>query len=360
MALKFVDVYSGSGVALATEPNSQGTIVKMTQGLGYVNPIANAQYAAAKKAGRLLGAYHYAGGNDAKKEANYFINNIKNYVGEAVLILDWESYQNSAYGSKTWAKTFTDEVHRLTGVYPLVYASITALSQVASCASTCGLWVSGYPTNNHSWDVPDFNAYCKRFGYSIAPWDTYTLWQFTGGDIDRSVAAVDAEGWKNIANPSGKASSAPAPAKPAAPKPAAYSTSGKSLETIASDVVAGKVGSGSARQSALGGLFNSVQAIVNERLKAISATDSHKALAKEVLAGRLGNGDTRNKLLGSYYNAVQAIINGSAAPARYYTVKSGDNLSTIASRLGTSVSALVSKNNIANPNLIQVGQKLYY
>lgn len=358
MVLKFVDVYSDSGVALATEPNSQGTIVKMTQGIGYVNPIANAQYAAAKKAGRLLGAYHYAGGNDAKKEANYFINNIKNYVKEAVLILDWESYQNSAYGSKTWAKTFTDEVHRLTGVYPLVYASITALSQVASCASTCGLWVSGYPTNNHSWDVPDFNAYCKRFGYSIAPWKTYTLWQFTGGDMDRSVAAVDAAGWKRIANPDGAKAPAKVEAKPVlAP---AYSISGKSLSTLANDVIAGKIASGNPRKNTLGNLYNSVQAIVNQKLGAASSSQVVSTLKAEVLAGHLGNGNARHDLLGSYYQAVQNAINASAAPARYYTVKSGDNLSTIASRLGTSVSALVSKNNIANPNLIQVGQKLYY
>ena len=356
MALKFVDVYSGSAAGLEVNPNAQGTIVKATQGTSYVNPRCNGQYANAKKAGRLLGIYHYASGGSPVEEARYFINNIKNYVGEAVLILDWESYQNSAYGSTIWSKQFTDEVHRLTGVYPLVYASISALGQVASCASTCGLWVSGYPTNNHSWDVPDFNAYCKRFGYSIAPWKTYTLWQFTGGDMDRSVAAVDAAGWKKIANPSGKADPTPAPSKPS--KPAGYSIAGKSLEQLATDVVNGKVGSGASRQSALGAFYNSVQAIVNERLKSISATESHKILASEVKAGRLGNGDTRKHLLGSYYNAVQAIINGTST--RYYTVVSGDTLSGIASKLGTTTSALQSKNGIKNANLIYVGQKIAY
>lgn len=41
-----------------------------------------------------------------------------------------------------------------------------------------------------------------------------------------------------------------------------------------------------------------------------------------------------------------------------YTVKSGDNLSTIASRFGTTVQAIVSLNNLANANLIYVGQQL--
>ncbi len=42
----------------------------------------------------------------------------------------------------------------------------------------------------------------------------------------------------------------------------------------------------------------------------------------------------------------------------YYTVKYGDNLSTIASRLGTSVSQLVALNGLSNPNLIYPGQTL--
>ncbi|MDG4974316.1 GH25 family lysozyme [Lactococcus lactis] len=43
-----------------------------------------------------------------------------------------------------------------------------------------------------------------------------------------------------------------------------------------------------------------------------------------------------------------------------YTVRSGDNLSSIASRLGTTVQSLVSMNGISNPNLIYAGQTLNY
>lgn len=41
-----------------------------------------------------------------------------------------------------------------------------------------------------------------------------------------------------------------------------------------------------------------------------------------------------------------------------YTVKSGDTLSAIARRYGTTVAAIVAENNISNPNLIYVGQVL--
>ena len=42
----------------------------------------------------------------------------------------------------------------------------------------------------------------------------------------------------------------------------------------------------------------------------------------------------------------------------YYTVRSGDSLGVIAERYGTSVSAICSANGISNPNLIYVGQRL--
>lgn len=52
-------------------------------------------------------------------------------------------------------------------------------------------------------------------------------------------------------------------------------------------------------------------------------------------------------------------VNGSASAASvYYTVRSGDNLSAIASRYGTSYQSIANLNGLANPNLIYVGQTL--
>lgn len=44
--------------------------------------------------------------------------------------------------------------------------------------------------------------------------------------------------------------------------------------------------------------------------------------------------------------------------AKTYTIKKGDNLSSIAKRYGTTVGSLASKNGIKNPNFIKIGQKL--
>lgn len=53
-------------------------------------------------------------------------------------------------------------------------------------------------------------------------------------------------------------------------------------------------------------------------------------------------------------------VSGQPTIMSVYTVRSGDNLSTIASRLGTTVSHLQSVNGIRNANLIYAGQTLRY
>ena len=86
-------------------------------------------------------------------------------------------------------------------------------------------------------------------------------------------------------------------------------TNGLGIEQLATNTVNGKYGNGEERKKKLGKLYNSVQTVINERYKAISASESHRLLAKEVLKGNLGNGDERKRNLGSYYNTVQGLIN---------------------------------------------------
>ena len=88
-------------------------------------------------------------------------------------------------------------------------------------------------------------------------------------------------------------------------------------------------------------------------------------IADEVIAGQWGNGAGRKKRLtdaGYDYNAIQKRVNelcGAKKPtAVYHTVKSGETLSGIASKYGTTYQQLAKMNNISNPNLIYVGQRL--
>lgn len=195
MTLLSVDVYSGSADSIVRDPNAKAVIVKATQGTGYVNPKCNHQWDLAGQLGRKRGLYHYAGGGNPVSEARYFIDNIKNYVGQGILILDWEKGQNQSWGNPNWCKQFANEVHRLTGVWPLIYVQESALNQVANCASTCGLWVAKYPSMHwYSWTVPNMAVSSGAFPFIAG-------WQFTGDNMDRSIWYLDEAGWDKYAKP---------------------------------------------------------------------------------------------------------------------------------------------------------------
>ena len=86
-------------------------------------------------------------------------------------------------------------------------------------------------------------------------------------------------------------------------------------------------------------------------------------LANEVIQGLWGNGEDRyNRLTnaGYDYNAVQNRVNEilGGGSGEYYTIQSGDTLSEIAERFGTSVSQLCAWNGISNPNLIYAGDTI--
>lgn len=215
MPIYAVDVYSDSNDSIIRDPHAQAVIVKATQNTGYVNPKCNHQWELAGQLGKLRGLYHYAGGSNPETEAQYFINNIKNYVGQGILALDWEKAQNSAWGDPTWAKRFVIEVHRLTGVWPIIYVQESALWQVANCADVCGVWVAKYYSMQwYNWSLPNMSVSSGAFAF-------LTGWQYTGGDMDRSVFYLDEAGWKKLGNPDGNSSTSTpeVPKKPAESKP---------------------------------------------------------------------------------------------------------------------------------------------
>lgn len=85
-------------------------------------------------------------------------------------------------------------------------------------------------------------------------------------------------------------------------------------------------------------------------------------IANKVIRGEYGNGQERKTKLeseGYNYDEVQAKVNELMGVSSVtYKVKSGDTLSEIAQKFGTTVSNLASLNNIKNVNLIYVGQIL--
>lgn len=169
-------------------------IVKATEGIGYKSPVFEQQIDKAKKAGKLIGAYHYASGGNPEAEALHFYNAIRPYIGTAIPVLDWESGSNSSWNNNYWCKRFAESFYSHSSVWPLIYIQASAISQAANCAKLCGLWIAGYPDSS----VKTF----KRIPmpYKFAPWEAWTIWQYTStGGVDRNVANINAAGWYKIA-----------------------------------------------------------------------------------------------------------------------------------------------------------------
>lgn len=135
-----------------------------------------------------------------------------------------------------------------------------------------------------------------------------------------------------------------------------------SASTLASEACTGKYGNGDDRKRALGTRYDEVQEKINAML-GVNKKKSVSEVAKDVIAGKYGNGATRVKMLeaeGYDADKVQAEVNKQlgVTSSVYYTVKSGDTLSGIAAKYGTTYTKLASMNGIRNPNKIYVGQKI--
>lgn len=96
---------------------------------------------------------------------------------------------------------------------------------------------------------------------------------------------------------------------------------------------------------------------------------TNEQIATEVINGSWGNGEDRKRRLadaGYDYSVIQAIVNQrlgvNKVPAkRYHTIAKGDTLWSIAKKYygnGNRYPEIAKANNIKNPNIISVGQKI--
>lgn len=365
--LNILDIASHQAGFDPTKVAADGIIIKVTEGTGYVNPYWKQWADATLKSGKLLGLYHFARTSDPVKEADFFLSKVGDYIGKATLHYDFEADGLNNASGVSKGKQWLDRVYDKAGVRGFIYTSLSWENSLnfSGISANHALWVAQYNNMNVQ------NGFIKPNMYgSVKGWKggsamhQYTStgrlngWKGSSANnwnpnLDFSIFYGDKVAWSKYAK------SVKSPSKPSTPpsKPAVtYSTAGKSLEQIANDVIAKKVGSDPTRSKLLGKYAIGVQAIVNRKLAGASVNITNIILANETKANRYGSGDTRKKLLGSYWSGVQAIINKGAAT--YYTVKSGDSVSAIAAKYKTTVANIVKLNSLKNANLIYAGQRL--
>lgn len=176
--------------------NSDAVIVKITEGLSYVNPLANAQYQQAKDSGKLLGIYHFiVGGLDAAAQADYFYNNAKNYANEpgTILVLDWERPNGYPYLSGDEPAAFLARLKELTGKTPLLYIGhkdmVSGEYNWYDVAGKYSLWVAGYPLNNGGPYTSALQNYADQSYFANPGYNgqNIAMWQYDSVPWDRSV-----------------------------------------------------------------------------------------------------------------------------------------------------------------------------
>ena len=189
------------GIDLSVVP-CEFVIVKATQGTSYVSPEFKKQIKQADSLGKFLGVYHYAGGGGAIPEAKHFLDTVKDYIGKAILFLDWDWDQNPNMNNPEYAKAFLAYVKQATGVIPFIYMS-KSVCRMYSWDATYPLWCAQYanydPTGykERPWtDTKGFGAWkdCQIFQYS-------SRGNLPGynGNLDLDKAYITAEEWQMYA-----------------------------------------------------------------------------------------------------------------------------------------------------------------
>lgn len=218
MSLYGIDISEFQGVGVQGQ---DFTIIRATYGTGYIDEKCDQHYQLAKEQGKLRGVYHYAYPqyNAAVDEANWFVDNIQGYIGDALLVLDWEEGNKVDVG---WAKAFLDQVYARTGVRPLIYmsASVTGIADWSSVASDYALWCAGYPNAFNVLNPPTPASDGSDMPYDTHAWPYATIWQYTSsaGTLDRDIAYMTPEAWVRFATPVHQQPS-PMPAPEPAPQP---------------------------------------------------------------------------------------------------------------------------------------------
>jgi|SRR5215813_9089754 len=147
-----------------------GVIHKATQGSGGTDNMYDTNRQKALDAGLLWGAYHFATGADANAQADFFLETA-NPSADTLLVLDYEPNPQGSTMSLDQARAFVSRVNEQIGRFPGLYSGNLIKEQLGSkkdaVLAQCFFWLAQYgPT-------------------AVVPvnWSTWTLWQYTDGNL---------------------------------------------------------------------------------------------------------------------------------------------------------------------------------
>ena len=307
---------------------------KATEGDFYADPTFDDNWIGAKSVGILRGAYHFFRPKvDPAKQAKKFIDYVRTMKddGELPHVLDLEAHDGQPKNKIiSRAKVWLDAVEQAFGRKPIIYSGQYFLqdyfSEVngnpPSWAKDYPLWLAQYPNTYVDGQKP----------FLPRGWSNWTIWQYSEkGRVNGINASVDMNVFDGTLEELYKFAKAELtePVEPAPVEKKHTVVAGDTVESIANRY----------------GVSVSDLLAVNQLLHVGDVLS---------IPGTASDGEDSGSSSGGTTTPTP-----DPTPAfTTYTVKPGDVLSIIASKNGTTVAEIVSLNNIANPNLISVGQVL--
>lgn len=244
-------------------------------------------------------------------------------------------------------------------------------------ASQYPLWLAEYPNYNVT-PEPNYNYFPSFINVQMLQFTS----TYVAGGLDGNVdfTGITENGYKN-GNAQKPATNTPATNTGKQLHEDTHNYTVKSGDTLSA--IASRYGMTVNAMVTLNGIQNANLIYPGQVLRVADSGQGSNVSQKATTTTTSGTytvryGDTLSAIASRYGTSISALasLNGISNPnriypgqviklsgsssTRSYTVRSGDTLSGIASRLGTSWTSLKAKNGISNANLIYPGQTLYY
>lgn len=285
--------------------------IRASEGNNYIDPDAIRNYNGAKENGIKVGFYHYltaTNEGEAVEQARFFVSIIKGLSVDCRLAMDFESFDGLDRSEiNAISATFLEEVERLSGkeviIYSDAYNSANTFSK--ALASKYPIWVADYGVEkpgNGNWKFWDGFQYSNE-GRIVGIEARVDRDYFTSGVLLSDTSPIPED---TISNPETK-----------------------------------------------------TRIIIVRRGDTLSQIATEYNTSYEYLA-KINNIPNPNLIYVGQRIVVPVLENNEIHDTshRLYIVKRGNTLTGISRKFGVSIDSIVRLNDIANPNLIYVGQVL--
>ncbi|WP_421022285.1 LysM peptidoglycan-binding domain-containing protein [Limosilactobacillus fermentum] len=325
--------------------------------------------------------------NATRVMLNYFLSRVRTPYG-SIVALDYESGASGDKEANTQNVLYGMRMIKNAGFTPMIYSYKYYLNDYLNVSEILAefpnsVYIAGYQTGSSVW--PNYNYFPSMNGVAIWQYSDYNGTQ----DLDVDLTGITRNGYANgsgtsttsgttnaQANAKDKSNATDAKKANQAAAASGGGVSGPTYTVRAGDTlssIASRYGTTTSALAQANGISNVNLIYVGQTIKFSGTSTTTTSSTYTVRYG-----DTLSAIASRYGTSTSTLasINGISNPnwiypgqvlklsggssARSYTVRSGDTLSGIASRLGTSWTALKAKNGLANANLIYPGQTLYY